>query len=469
MQQLLDTANEWLWGALLLTLLLGAGIFLTFQSGFLQLRLRRVWKATFGALFHGAKRTPEEKARGISPTQAVMTALAGTIGTGNIVGVATALATGGAGAIFWMWISAFFGMMTKYSEIVLAVRYRERGPDGRWRGGPMYYIEKGLHKPWLARVFAVLCALCAFGIGNMTQMQAAAEALEGSFGVAPLAAGVAVAAVCGVVVIGGRQRIAQTNAKLVPLMGAFYVVGALICLGARFDRLGAAFGEIFTAAFTPTAAFGGLAGFSVAQAIRFGVARGLFTNEAGLGSAPIAHASAEVESAHKQGMWGIAEVFLDTIVMCTLTALVILTADGALWRGGQGGFALTAAAFSETLGGFAGGFLSVAMVFFAAAAILGWAFYGQSAVEYLSRGRRGAVRVYQALFLCAIVVGAAAPLQTVWGVADLLNGLMVIPNTAAVLLLYKKVFGPEAASAPPAAKRDGGRALRDDAAKAGRH
>lgn len=271
------------------------------------------------------------------------------------------------------------------------------------------------------------------------------------------------------VVIGGRQRIAQTNAKLVPLMGCVLCSRRADLPGARgFDRLGEAFGQIFSAAFTPTAAFGGLAGFSVAQGIRFGVARGLFTNEAGLGSAPIAHASAEVESAQKQGLWGVAEVFLDTIVMCTLTALVILTADGALWRSGQGGFALTAAAFSETLGGFAAASYRSPWFFSRLPPFSAGRFTGRAPVEYLARGRRGAVRVYQALFLCAIVVGAAAPLQTVWGVADLLNGLMVIPNTVAVLLLYKKVFGEEPAPPTKTPPAGGSPSPRREAVHAGR-
>ena len=397
----LDRINDLLWNGILLWVMLGLGLWFTLRSGFYPIRkIREVWRFTFGSLFH--KKKEKQKEGGISPFAAVSTALAGTIGTGNIAGVAVALSAGGPGAVFWMWISAILGMMTKRTEILLAVRYREKGGDGQYYGGPMQYMEKGLRSKPLAMLFAALCVSASFGIGNMAQVHAAAQMVEQAFQVPPVWTGALMAGICAIVLLGGAKRIAALNEKLVPAMGLFYIAGALLCLCCRFDRIVPAFSLIFTSAFSPEAAAGGVGGYALSRAVRTGLARGVFTNEAGLGSAPIAHAAAQTESPEKQAAWGVVEVFLDTLLMCTLTALVILTAEPGLMNNGLSGATLTSSAFAETLGESVEGFLSVSMVSFAMASILGWAFYGQRALFYLTGGRAGPQLGYRFLFLLFI-------------------------------------------------------------------
>lgn len=332
----LDRINDLLWNGILLWMMLGLGLWFTLRSGFYPIRkIREVWRFTFGSLFQ--KKKEKKKREGISPFAAVSTALAGTIGTGNIAGVAVALSVGGPGAVFWMWVSAVLGMMTKRTEIFLAVRYREKGSDGQYYGGPMQYMEKGLGSKPLAMLFSALCVAASFGIGNMAQVHAAAQMVEQAFQVSPVWIGALMAGICAIVLLGGAKRIAALNEKLVPAMGLFYIAGALLCLCCRFDRIGPAFSLIFTSAFSPEAAAGGAGGYALSRAMRTGLARGVFTNEAGLGSAPIAHAAAQTESAEKQAAWGVVEVFLDTLLMCTLTALVILTANPELMNSGLSG------------------------------------------------------------------------------------------------------------------------------------
>lgn len=426
--------NDWLngivWGPYMLVLLVGTGIFLTFRSSFPQVfKFGYVLKNTIGKLMEKG-----EGAEGdITPFQALSTALAATIGTGNIAGVATAIATGGPGAVFWMWFSAFFGMVTKFGEVVLAVRYREQKPDGSWAGGPMYYISKGMgdNWKWLAALFAFFGAFASFGIGNMTQANSVAAALEANFSIPPLVTGIILMVFTGLVIVGGIKRIAQVTEKLVPFMAIFYIVGGLIILVTNISALPAAFALIFRNAFTPSAAAGGFAGATVMQAMRYGVARGVFSNEAGLGSAPIAHAAAKTDHPVRQGLWGIFEVFADTIVVCSITALTIIV-TGA-WQSGQTGAALTSHAFSLGLAGIGGYIVAIGIVLFAYSTLIGWAFYGEKCIEYLLG--TGAVKVYRYVFLPFIVLGAVGALEPIWLLADTLNGLMAIPNLIGLLAL----------------------------------
>lgn len=430
--ELIMAFNDWLndivWGPYMLVLLVGTGVYLTFRSNFIQIsRFRYMWRNTIGKItqkFEGAEGD-------ITPFQAMSTALAATIGTGNIAGVATAIATGGPGAIFWMWLSAFFGMVTKFGEVVLAVRYRERKPDGSWAGGPMYYIANGLgdNWKWLAALFAFFGAFASFGIGNLTQANSVADALATNFAVPHLVSGIVLMVITGLVIVGGIKRIAQVAEKLVPFMAIFYIIGGLIILSTRLSAVPAAFSLIFRLAFTPTAALGGFAGATIKQAITMGIARGVFSNEAGLGSAPIAHATAKTDHPVRQGLWGIFEVFADTIVVCSITALSIVV-TGA-WQSGETGAALTSHAFNLGLPGPGGIIVAIGIVLFAFSTLISWAFYGEKCIEYLLGG--GAARVYRFVFLPFIIVGAVGALEPIWLLADTLNGLMAIPNLIGLL------------------------------------
>ncbi len=430
--ELIMAFNDWLndivWGPYMLVLLVGTGVYLTFRSNFIQIsRFGYMWRNTIGKItqkFEGAEGD-------ITPFQAMSTALAATIGTGNIAGVATAIATGGPGAVFWMWLSAFFGMVTKFGEVVLAVRYRERKPDGTWAGGPMYYIANGLgdNWKWLAALFAIFGAFASFGIGNLTQANSVADALATNFLIPHLASGIILMLVTGLVIVGGIKRIAQVAEKLVPFMAIFYIVGGLIILSTRLSAVPAAFALIFRRAFTPSAAIGGFAGATIKQAITMGIARGVFSNEAGLGSAPIAHATAKTDHPVRQGLWGIFEVFADTIVVCSITALSIVV-TGA-WQSGKTGAALTSHAFNLGLPGPGGIVVAIGIVLFAFSTLISWAFYGEKCIEYLLGS--GAARAYRFIFLPFIVVGAVGALEPIWLLADTLNGLMAIPNLIGLL------------------------------------
>jgi len=420
--------NDIVWGPVMLALMIGIGLYFSIRTGWLPIRRwKLVWRSTLGGLFQGGNREEGD----ISPFQASATALAGTMGTGNIVGVATALVAGGAGAVFWMWVSALFGMMTKYAEIVLAVQFRVRNERGEVIGGPMYYIEKGLKQKWLAVLFACFCTLASFGIGNMTQVNAMAQTLHSAFHVDALVTGIVSALLASFVIVGGVTRIAKVTSALIPALSLFYMVGSLLAIGLNWNAVPQAFALIFREAFSLKAAGGGVLGYAFMNALRFGVARGVFSNEAGLGSAPIAHAASKVKSPVEQGMWGIFEVFADTIVVCTLTALVILT-SGVFGTEGLDGADLTTAAFAETLGSFAGTFLSVAVTLFAFATLIGWYYYGERSVEYLCK-RDGAVKVYRLVYLILILLGAMMELKLVWSISDTLNGLMAIPNLIALV------------------------------------
>ena len=419
--------------------LMGCGLVLTVRYRFFPLRRAGfIWRNTVGTLFErdgGA-------ARGISPFQAVTTALAGTMGVGNIAGVATALVAGGAGSIFWMWVSALLGMSTKYAEIYLAVRYRKKGKNG-YIGGPMYYIRDGMGSGRLAVLYAVLCVLTSFGIGNLAQSNAVAQAMLSSFSIPLLASGCVVALAVGLVVFGGIRRIARVTEWLIPFMSILYICFSGVFLYQRRAMLPPAFALIFAEAFAPRSALGGAAGYGIAAALRVGLARGVFTNEAGLGSASIAHAAADCESPSKQAAWGVFEVFLDTMVVCTITALVLLCAEqGALWQSGRlDGAALTAMAFESGFPGMGGRFVAVSIAVYAIAAMLGWCYYGQEALAYLGCGR-AAVLLYRGLFTLCCLLGAIGRLAAVWQLSDLLNVLMALPNVLALLALAGEVKTP---------------------------
>lgn len=425
--------NGIVWGPYMLALLVGTGIFLTIRSGFMQFRhFGTIFKNTVGILH-----TPEAHKKnefGVSPFQAVMTALASTVGTGNITGVATAIALGGPGAVFWMWVSAVFGMMTKFSEVVLSVHFREKNQRGENVGGPMYYLEKGLNLKWLAVLFAIFAAFASFGIGNMTQSNAISTALKSTLNINPYLTGAVIVVIAAIVLLGGIQSIAKVTSTLVPIMGCAYAVFAILALIANAPEVPHAFATIFEGAFHPQSIGGGVAGYTVLMAIRFGVARGVFSNEAGLGSAPIAHAAAVTDSPVKQGFWGSFEVFFDTLVICTLTSLVIVSSG--LYNNGMQGADLTIAAFGKAIGPLGTFGVTLATVLFAISTILGWSYYGEKSIEYLFKGKSYTEKLtkgYRAIFVILAFVGAVSSLTLVWSIADTLNGLMAIPNLIGLL------------------------------------
>ncbi len=427
--------NGIVWGPPMLALLIGTGILLTVRGGFVQVRkFGIIMKHTLGSLFKPDAHKKDES--GVTPFQAVATALASTVGTGNITGVATAITLGGPGAVFWMWVSAFFGMMTKYAEVLLAVNFREKNERNEWVGGPMYYIEKGLGWKWLAVIFAVFATVASFGIGNIAQSNSIANALNETAGIDPLITGVVVAIGAGIVILGGIKRIAQVTEKLVPFMGLFYVVLGVATLVMNIGNLPEAFRLIFYCAFNPDAALGGVTGYTVMLAIRYGFARGVFSNEAGLGSAPIAHAAANTNSPVKQAFWGAFEVFFDTFIICTITGLVVVSSG--VWTSGLEGTALTIAAFGNSLGAIGQWGVTIGTILFAFSTILGWSYYGEKAIEYLFKGTSlvGGVKLgYRLAFVAMTIFGAVGSLKLVWDIADTLNGLMAIPNLIGLVAL----------------------------------
>jgi len=434
MLDLITTANGFVngivWGPPFMILLVGTGIYLTIRLGFFQFRhLGHAWKYSFGLLF---RKDVEVEPGAITPFQAVTSAMAATIGVGNIAGVATAIALGGPGAIFWMWMVALVGMATKMAEATLGLKYRHVDADGHVSGGVFYYIEKGLGPQWkwLAVLYAFLAGLAAFGIGNMVQSNTMAQALETGFGIPHWATGFALVILVGVVTLGGISRIAVTAEKVVPIMAVAYVIGAIAILAMNASAIPGALSMIITSAFSPAPAVGGFAGASVAMAIRFGIARGIFSNEAGLGSASIVHAQAR-NIPFRQGFWGVWEVFIDTLVVCTMTALVILVTG--VMESGATGADLTSAAFSTGLPGPGGYVIIIAIAFFAYTTMLTWNFYGEKSWEYLFG--RSVVVPYRLIFLLFVFLGSVGALELVWDVADTFNGLMAAPNLVALVLL----------------------------------
>ena len=424
---LLDIASTTVWTPLIV-LLLGTGLFLTVRLGFVQLRgfAHSMYLAFVLRREHGAEGD-------INHFQALMTALAATVGTGNIVGVATAITAGGPGALFWMWVTGLVGMATKYAEAVLAVRFRTRDESGRMAGGPMYYLRDGLKMPVLAGCFATFAAVAAFGIGNMVQANAVTDALLPVFplGVSRAWPGLLIAAMTGLVIIGGIRAIGRATGLLVPVMIVFYVAGGLVVLAMRVDQIPRALALILREAFNPQAAVGGIFGFAILQTMRMGVARGIFSNESGLGSAPIAAAAAQTSDPVRQGLVSMTQTFIDTLVVCSITGLVIVVSGLAATNGENlNGLALTQAAFETMLPG-TGIVVTVGIVLFAFSTILGWYYYGERSIYFLLGGR--AIRSYRLLWVAAVFVGSISKLEVVWAFSDVMNGLMAFPNLVALL------------------------------------
>jgi alanine or glycine:cation symporter, AGCS family len=421
--------NDFVWGPPMLVLILGTGLFLQ-----LRLKLMPVLRIGTGLRMVWKGRHPEAGAKGdISPYAALMTALAATVGTGNIAGVATAIAIGGPGALFWMWMTALVGMATKYAEVLLAVHFRETDDHGEQVGGPMYAIKNGLgrHWRWLGTAFAVFGGIAGFGIGNMVQSNSIAGALHSGFGISPWATGVVLMVLTGFVLLGGVKRIGAVAEKLVPFMCVGYVVAALTVLGLYADQIPAAFGLIFHHAFNPVAAGGGFAGATIMLAMRYGVARGIFSNEAGLGTAGIAQAAGQTRHAAESGLIGMMGTFIDTIIVCTMTGLVLIVTG--VWSSGTKGAALTASAFGAAFPGAGEGIVAIAITIFAFTTILGWAYYGEKCWEYLV----GTVseKPYRLLWTAFVLVGAVTQLDFVWLVSDTLNAFMAFPNLVSLVLL----------------------------------
>jgi len=430
MLETIEAANKWLngyvWGTPMIVLLIGTGVLLTIVTGAAQFRF--LWRALKEVL---GKLTQSGGGEGsVRPFQAVATALASTVGVGNIAGVATAIFLGGPGALFWLWVSGLFGMCTKYAEIVVAIHYRERDADGTMRGGAMYVLKNGLKMPWLGAIFALLTSLAAFGIGNMVQANSVAAALNATFGLAPSTTGIVLVVLTGAVILGGIKRIGKVTELLVPFMALFYLAGGIVILVLHAEKLPGVFALVFESAFSGSAAAGGFAGSTIAMALRYGIARGLFSNEAGLGSAPIVHAAADTDHPVRQGLYGIFEVFVDTMLICTVTGLVILVTGS--WTSGVTGAELSVSAFTTGLPGTWGGIVVTGgLILFAFSTVIGWSYYGETGVVYLF-GAKAAVP-YRLAWLVFIYLGSVGSLHLIWDVADTLNGLMAIPNLIAVL------------------------------------
>ena len=443
--------NDFVWGLPMMVLILGAGIYLSIRCGFPQFaHFGHIMKNTLGKAFEKT----DKKEGAVSPFKAMCTALAASIGTGNIAGVGSAIAIGGPGAVFWMWISALLGMCTKFSEVTLAVKFRERDEKGDLVGGPMYYIKNGLgsSRKWLGGVFAVFGALAAFGIGNMTQINTIAGTVnkaiseftvtsESQQTIIAWVVSIICAVVVAIVLLGGIQRLADVCALLVPVMAVIYIAAALIVIVVNITAIPHAFGAIFKGAFNPAAVAGGLVGVGIKTALTKGVGRGIFSNEAGLGSAPIAHAAADVDHPVKQGIFGVFEVFMDTIVVCTMTALVVLLGVGVenIPYGTEPGAALTIDGFMSVFPGkISATAVAICLALFALSTVLTWSMYGTRCVQFLMGYK--ASKVYQIIFCLFACIAGAVKLELAWNIADTLNGLMAIPNLLALLLLSPVVI-----------------------------
>ena len=434
---LLGELNGLVWGKPMLIMIFGTGIFLMLGLRFMPiLNLKRGFKL----LWQSRDSTVDKELKGeISPFNALMTSLSATIGTGNITGVATAIFIGGPGALFWMWLTALIGMATKYAEAVCAVQYREVDEQGSYLGGPMYYIKNGLGKKWLwlGFLFALFGALASFGIGNTVQANSVAHALQVQFAIPHWLTAIVLLLLTGAVVLGGIKRIAQVAGKLVPIMAIAYVSAGLIILVMHFSEIPAALLLIVDSAFSPVAATGGFAGATVIMAIQWGVARGIFSNEAGLGSAPIAHAAAKTSDPVRQGTIAMLGTFIDTIIVCSITGLAIVL-TGVWSTSSEGGAALTIAAFNQVMPGAGGVVVTLAQAVFAFTTILGWSVYGERCTEYLLGVR--SVLIFRILWIIAVPIGAMGDLSFIWLLADTLNALMALPNLLALLLLSPVIF-----------------------------
>ena len=430
------TIDDFVWGPPLLVLLVGTGIYLTIRLGLLQvLRLPKAFKLIFA----------EDKGEGdISSFAALATALAATVGTGNIVGVATAIKTGGPGALFWMWIAAFFGMATKYSEGLLAIKFRTLDDQGNVSGGPMYYITHGFSGKWqtiakpLAYFFAFAGVLVAWlGIGTFSQVNSITASLQNSFDWSPKIVSILLALITAAIIFGGIQSISKVSEKVVPFMAGLYILAALVVIFTNFNQLLPVLETVFQSAFTGKAAVGGFAGATVMVAMRLGIARGVFSNESGLGSAPIAAAAAKTEEPVEQGLISMTGTFIDTIIICTLTGLAILVTGQ--WSGSLEGAPMTQSAFSSVFGTFGEIALTLSLVLFAFTTILGWSYYGERCFEFIFKSTKF-LPLYRLIFVVMVALGGYLTLDVVWKIADIVNGLMALPNLIALLVLSPIIF-----------------------------
>lgn len=441
--EMINTAvNNFIWGVPAMICIIGVGLYLSFRTRFIQIRkFKHALKNTVGRMF----RKQDASDGALTPFQAVCTALAATVGTGNIAGVAGAIAIGGPGAVFWMWISALLGMCTKFSEVTLAVHFREKNTHGDWVGGPMYYIKNGLakHWHWLAAAFSVFGVLTVFGTGNATQVNTITTAIDSALlnfhlisdsavGTLNLVIGILIALAVALVLLGGIKRIGRVTEKLVPFMAVLYIILALGVVLLNLNRVPGVFGAILSGAFKPAAVTGGIVG-SFFTSMKKGVARGIFSNEAGLGTGSIAHACADTREPVKQGLFGIFEVFADTIIICTLTALVILCSGTAVHYGSAAGAELTISGFTATYGSWASVFTAVALCCFAFSTIIGWGLYGARCIEFLFSEK--VIKPFMVVYSLVAILGATVDLGLLWSIAETFNGLMSIPNLIALFLL----------------------------------
>ncbi|MBP3868380.1 MAG: sodium:alanine symporter family protein [Solobacterium sp.] len=446
-EEINSAVNGFVWGIPMLVLLIGTGIMMTFRTGFFQLTHIGHWfKNTIGALFSDKNVTAhtEKHDKSISQFQSLCTALAATVGTGNIAGVSAAIVSGGPGAVFWMWVVSFFGMMTNFSENVLGIYYRRKNEKNEWCGGAMYYLRDGLGSrkgfkkigAVLATLFAVFCVLASFGIGNMSQVNTIAANVNKTFGISTTVIGLALMALSAVVIIGGIKRIASVTELLVPFMAVAYIVGALVIIIGRINMIPEVIISIIKGAFAMRSVGGGIVGYGVMTAVTWGMKRGVFSNEAGLGSSVMVHSASNVKEPVTQGMWGIFEVFADTIIICSLTAFVILSTglvdlENGMMISTSTSTALVSEAFSTVFGRFGSVFITIAIFLFAYSTTLGWSEYGTRAFEYLFGTRN--VIIFRIIFVCFIMVGATMNLQLAWDLSDTFNGLMAIPNLIGVI------------------------------------
>ncbi len=430
--EICDKVASFMWGPFTLILIIGIGIYLTFANGFFQiLNCKDIFRNTIGSL----TRKKKKDSKGISPFQAVSTALAGSLGTGNIVGVATAISAGGPGAIFWMWVSAFFGMMLKYSEVLLAVKYRNSDENGFY-GGPMYVMEKGLKCKSLGKIFSILCVLASFGMGSTVQANSAAVALNSGFGFSKVITSIVMTILFTMIIIGGIKRVGSTAEKIVPFMSILYIFVSLFVLFKNASEIPSAFKTIIECAFDFRATVSGGLGYAMIVAMRYGVARSVFANEAGLGSSPMAHAASNAESPVKQGQWGIFEVFFNTIIMCTMTALVIMV-TGALNTSNDGGI-MTLTAFSSQIGTIANFIIAFCTALFAFTTTMSWAYYGEQSIRY-ALGEK-LILPYRIVYIASIGIGGVCAMSLVWRLSDIFNVMMALPNLITLVLLSPQVI-----------------------------
>lgn len=430
---IIEGINSILWGPIMLFLLVGTGVLFTYRLKAIQIRkFKQAWKITFGGLFKKGEKADED---GMSSFQALTTAIAAQVGTGNLAGVATAVAAGGPGAVFWMWVSGFFGMGTIFAEAILAQLHTER-VDGEITGGPAYYIKKGLGSKFLAGFFAISIIIALGFMGNMVQSSSIAESVHVAFNIPNIITGFIVAILVGLIIVGGMKRIASFTEKIVPIMAGFYIVGALIIVFMNAEMIIPSFRMIIHGAFNPSAATGGVIGVTIKESFRYGIARGLFSNEAGMGSTPHAHAVAKVKHPAQQGLVSFMGVVIDTGVVCTLTALVILTTGS--FSSGLFGAQLTQEGFTIGFGNFGTTFIAICLFFFALSTIISWYYFGEANVKYLT-GKKG-ISVYRGIVLIFIVVGTTINAEIIWELADTFNGLMVIPNLIALIGLSSLVI-----------------------------